>query len=340
MAEQEPYFRDSEFFFEILEILGFEYEYNPHKIDPAYRPLILPSELLSHVLVLEHDRWLIDRVSVGYGYLDPHTFGLKGFPSLMPLYVYEKNKSTKNISDYQYLLRFLDQYIRIIPQLLSKSGCQLSPREKKFNNVEINEIKEKIDAYYFDKKSYIRKRNRGILIRSKFIIERLAENLFTNQTDLMKEYFGLVSGRQYNYNYSALPQRKKTFFENWAKSIAKDIDNINCSVIPFIEGRGKPDINLELNEKEIKKLAEIIHERWLNYLKENGWSVASETASDYAKKFSVMLRPYRELSEDQQKFAQIIARKFPKLLEENGIIIYKLNHPILMSSVVSARKKG
>jgi hypothetical protein len=348
-AEQEPYFKDSEFIFEILEILGLEYEKSIDNKVP-YEQLTLPPEILSSLFVLEHDRWIIDRISIGWVYSNKDTFGLRVLPSLMPLNSYQNvlPNREQQFPEYIYILQFLDRYIEIIPEIFSNSGFSLLGQKTLYKKEDVDEINRKIKDYYSNNESNIRKQNSTLQIGSKYHIKKLAISLYEKQIELMKVYFGSVA-QNFNYTYDELPKRKQVFFENWAKSITEDFFEIDYSIIPFFNERGKPKIKTTLENNDIVSIAEKIHKRWLKYLKQNGWTYVDSFESNYRLKHSIMLKPYSELIEERktkegttiinkQEKIICVAKEYVKILEDGEIMLYKLNQKITPESIIEARK--
>eukprot|EP00825_Cyclidium_porcatum_P043501 TRINITY_DN6183_c0_g1_i1.p1 TRINITY_DN6183_c0_g1~~TRINITY_DN6183_c0_g1_i1.p1 ORF type:complete len:408 (-),score=8.78 TRINITY_DN6183_c0_g1_i1:109-1332(-) len=316
LAEQEPYFRDSEFILEILKVLGLEYtKYSkPIKIT-GKKGFNLAPEILRRVIVLEHDRWIIDRVSMGWIFQETHVFGLKGFSCLRPLNTYEQDTSDISSEEYRHILHFLTKYINMLPVIFSEAGYSVS--NLNLTDQKIKEIDNRITNYYADNESYINRQNRELSIRSKYHIEKLAQSLFTHQTELMKMYFGSVSSR--DFEYKDLPRRKKIYLESWSKSIAEDLCEKKLSIIPYFKNLGNPKFSLIVSNDLVTTKEEQPHgEEKLDLITEEMMISGADAEMQQCAEEKMKLSAKELSKQDTIDLAHVIHRRWVKYLEQNG----------------------
>jgi len=357
-SEKEPFLRDSEFLLEIVALLGYEYSYpniNPDNSDFSQTISRLKENSMTLLFVLEHDRWLVDRVSLGWIYSNKHIFGSKNHAALLPLDYMPK--------DDTIAIDYIKEYMTTIPIILANSNIQI--RKKNIQN-EIS-LEEKIKEYYCNRSSYISKRNKHVLIESEYHIRELAKKLHGCQTDLMKEYFGSAergdceeSRLNYincaemiqkgkietnTYDFERLPIEYQNFFYQWGKKICEDLSLLNISVIPYISKDNKIEgsslkkfmndvysIKKErfvFSEKEIELVTKQIHKRWIKFLKENNWS--EDGHSEYKKKKSKWLKPFSLLPGDIIDKLKLVVMSYPEILVNCDFLVYKLGGDLLVN---------
>lgn len=339
-GEKEPFLRDSEFLLEIISILGYEYIIindipdNSHFLESVKQ---LKPKLKKKIFNMEHDRWLIDRVSLGWIFSNNHLFGTKNYRGLLPLsYIDNKDSTT---------LDYIKNYFYSISKILENSNICIKPK-----NLVPKEIINNIKNNYSKDSFYIHRRNKELIIESEYHINILADKLHNQQIPLMKKYLGtIVSKDEMNkivdFDYKKLPPLYKEFFTQWAKKICEDLAYIDLSVIPYIAEKNKAGVVetqkimyrifkhnkhlFHISSEEEEYLGKQVHNRWYDFLMKNNWTLG--TKSNYNNKQCKYLTTYTLLNEDIIKSIRKVTRSYPQILMNSYFIIYKLGkHSIIL----------
>ncbi len=121
-------------------------------------------------------------------------------------------------------------------------------------------------------------------------------------------------------DWNDLPNTLKQSNLQQAADIVKKIDLLGYEIKRTTSSKISKVV---FSQKEIEKLAELEHMRWMNERFLNGWKYG--TKKDVEKKINPSLLPWTELSEEEKDKDRITIIKIPEYLLSCGFIIKKLN---------------
>lgn len=120
--------------------------------------------------------------------------------------------------------------------------------------------------------------------------------------------------------YAELPENLKEQNRNNVRDIANKLAHIGYSIRP---ARGKlPAFNL--SARELEKLAEMEHQRWVKEKLEDGWCYAPKT--NQTKQLHNALIPWRKLPDAEKEKDRDLVRGIPRILARAGYTITKAKH--------------
>lgn len=331
---KEKYIRTAEFIPEILKILGISVEEKTD--DDKLNKIFMPNfNILDYIACLEHDRWIIDSVSLAWTYSKNKLSKMKSHDSLIP-YLYLNDSLDSKICVKEYTTKmesgeclsskiYAINYITNIQNYLNESNLSLVCKKKP-----ANEILKAINNYYSNKGSKLNLLNKNLLIYDEERVEEIAKRLHEHFCKLKEVYYKNKYDVIFRMSWEELPDNVKDRIRDSARRMPKKFAEINCSYIPFYGEDNKPEdhpsIVKEFDCNDIQKLAEIEHKTWITELINNGWRYGECIERD--KKLTPNVVPWDYSDRDVRRAVRDYIIDIPKIMLDNGIFIYKLGYGI------------
>ncbi|MGZ4865035.1 MAG: RyR domain-containing protein [Halobacteriota archaeon] len=117
--------------------------------------------------------------------------------------------------------------------------------------------------------------------------------------------------------YAKLSERTKEQNRLYVRDIPEKLAAAGYVISPAFSN----DRALSFPDEILEKLAEAEHERWIQFMKHDGWSYGPET--DRSKKKHNCLLPWDELPEDEKEKDRDLVRDIPNLLALGGYTVVK-----------------
>jgi len=117
--------------------------------------------------------------------------------------------------------------------------------------------------------------------------------------------------------YDMLPEDEKEQNRSSVRDIPQKMGAIGYNIVPAFEDQ----TIFSLSDKEIEKLAEMEHERWIQAKLDAGWKYAPVT--DKSIKLHQWIVPWSQLPGKEKDKDRVLVKSIPKILAKAGYVMVK-----------------